>query len=116
MNLWDDKMNLVQRKELERKSYLKDVEFGESIQQLYKNRHFKKVFEEAFFVEECARYARMSGSTTMSEEARKDSLAKAQAAGHIKEWLHSRELMAQRAQANLIALDEEDIDVDGEDY
>lgn len=116
MNLWEDNMNnAVNQLELERKQYQKEIEFGEAIQQLYKNRHFRKVFEETFFVEECARYARMSGSSTIPEEARKDALAKAQSAGHIKEWLHSRELMAHRAKANLLSLDEEEIDYEVED-
>ncbi|UKL14815.1 hypothetical protein C121_82 [Stenotrophomonas phage C121] len=56
---------------------------------LMSNREFKSVILDTFCVTECARYAQISGNQLLSESARADALSIAQAAGHLKTFLHS---------------------------
>lgn len=89
----------------QKESYLKDIALYQAIERLGKNKDFKKVFGEEFFINECARMARMSGSLTLSKEEREDSLNKAQAAGHVMEWLHAKTMIGMRAVKNMEELD-----------
>lgn len=54
---------------------------------LYKNREFKKLILEEFSVNECARYAQASADPALDSDQRKDSLAIAQSAGHLRRFL-----------------------------
>lgn len=54
---------------------------------LEKNRDFKKLILDGFCETECARFARNSGDPSISPENRADSLAMAQAAGHLRRYL-----------------------------
>jgi hypothetical protein len=54
---------------------------------LEKNREFRKLILEEFCVNECARYAQASANPALKEVERADSLALAQAAGHLRRWL-----------------------------
>ncbi|MFP3556418.1 hypothetical protein SB861_37745 [Paraburkholderia sp. SIMBA_049] len=56
-------------------------------QKLAKNAEFRKLILEEFCVHECARYAQGSADPAISAENRADSLAIAQAAGHLRRWL-----------------------------
>lgn len=54
---------------------------------LSNNRDFKKLILEEFCIQECARYAQNSANPALSAEDRADSLAIAQAAGHLRRYL-----------------------------
>ena len=70
------------------------------------NRDFKKLILEYFCVEECARYARQSADPAMDEAARQDSLAMAQAAGHLKRFLSVVIRMGDDCAGHMAELDE----------
>ena len=74
------------------------IERRDAILRLAKNADFRKIFVEAFFVEECARYARESGDPTLPENVRADALAMAQAAGHVKRFLNVQITMGDQAE------------------
>lgn len=63
------------------------VERKELALKLEKNRDFKKLILDGFCETECARFARNSGDPSLSQEDRADSLAMAQAAGHLRRYL-----------------------------
>ena len=77
------------------------VALRDALRRLYKNKDFKAVIEQAFMEKDCARYARMSGLASNTPEVREDALAKCQAAGHLREYLHAVEMLGNRAEANL---------------
>lgn len=70
------------------------------------NRDFKKLILEYFCVEECARYARQSADPAMDEAAQRDSLAMAQAAGHLKRFLSVVIRMGDDCAGHMAELDE----------
>jgi hypothetical protein len=54
---------------------------------LYKNPDFKKLIIDEFCGTECARYAQASADPALGDRERADSLAIAQAAGHLRRFL-----------------------------
>ena len=54
---------------------------------LEKNSDFVKLILDGFCERECARFARNSSDPALTKEQREDSLAMAQAAGHLRRWL-----------------------------
>ena len=48
---------------------------------------FKELILDGFCEKDCARFARNSGDPSIEPENRADSLAMAQAAGHLRRWL-----------------------------
>lgn len=76
-------------------------------QRLAANRDFKKLILEEFCVNECARFAQISGDYNMSADERADSLATAQAAGHLKRFLYAVSQMGAVAEREMSALEAE---------
>ena len=76
------------------------------IVRLGKNPDFRTVILDAFFVEECARYARESGDPALTAEQRADAIAMAQAAGHLKRFLNVQIAMGNAAEQSVVALEE----------
>jgi hypothetical protein len=70
------------------------------------NREFNKLIIEGFLKEDCARYAQLSADPSMSAESRADSLGLAQAAGHLKRYLSVTVQMGNRAEAEILKLEE----------
>lgn len=54
---------------------------------LSENADFKELILNQFCVQECARYAQVSGDPAVSDRDRADSLAMSQAAGHLRRYL-----------------------------
>lgn len=90
----------------ERKSFKAQVEIKEAVLRLYKNKDYALVIDKLFMLEDCARYAKLSGSFTQDDEVRSDSLAKSQAAGHLQEYLNAKIMLGSNAENSLAALDE----------
>lgn len=76
---------------------------------LYENADFKSVILDEFMVQECARYAQVSGDPNVDATGRADALAIAQAAGHLKRYLSVVVQMGNHAE-NEIANVEQAID------
>jgi hypothetical protein len=83
-------------KALEEMVELRDMAF-----KLEKNREFRKLILENFCVTECARYAQASADPMLKAEQRADSLALAQAAGHLRRYLSVIVQMGNRASADI---------------
>lgn len=64
------------------------VERRDAILRLTNNADFKKVIREGFMIEECARYTRESINPMIPKEEQAFSLAMAQAAGYLKQYLN----------------------------
>jgi hypothetical protein len=62
------------------------------------NLDFQKLIIEGFCKDECARYCHMSTEPGMDAQDRADSLAAAQAGGHLKRWINALILMGNRAE------------------
>lgn len=75
--------------------------------QLGNNPIFKKLVLEEFCTQECARYAQASSDPSLSAEARADSLAIAQAAGHIRRWFSVIMNMGNQAEQTLDRMEAE---------
>lgn len=106
--------NIVEKLEREKKAHTETLALRDSLLRLYKNKDFKNVIEYHFMEKACARYARMSGLSTLNADARADSLSKAQAAGHLQEWMHSIEMLAVQAEQSLQKIQAEEADIRAE--
>lgn len=74
---------------------------------LEKNREFRKLILEEFCVNECARYAQNSANPALKADERADSLAIAQAAGHLRRFLSIVVKMGNQAEAEIGSAKEE---------
>lgn len=106
--------SIVEKLEREKKAHTETLALRDSLLRLYKNKDFKNVIEHHFMEKACARYARMSGLSTLNADARADSLSKAQAAGHLQEWMHSIEMLAVQAEQSLQKIQAEEADIRAE--
>ena len=106
--------NIVEKLEREKKAHTEMLALRDSLLRLYKNKDFKNVIEYHFMEKACARYARMSGLSTLNTDARADSLSKAQAAGHLQEWMHSIEMLAIQAEQSLQKIQAEEAEIRAE--
>lgn len=68
---------------------------------LEKNADFKELILDGFCEKECARFARNSGDPGISPENRADSLAMAQAAGHLRRYLSVIVRMGNQAESEI---------------
>lgn len=73
---------------IEKEALNKTIKLREAYLELLKDKNYQLVIEQAFMVDDCARYARLSGLTSNPEAVRLDALSKAQSAGHLAEYLH----------------------------
>ena len=83
------------------------IEHQKMALRLASNCDFKKLILDEFCVKECARYAQMSSDPQLSAEERADSLALAQAAGHLRRWLSVKNRMGNSAQSSIHAIEAE---------
>lgn len=82
------------------------VEFRQRAIRLSKNSDFKKLILEEFCVNEAARYVQNSANPALGEQERADSLAIAQASGHLKRWLSVQVQMGAHAENEIGNLEE----------
>lgn len=68
---------------------------------LYGNPEFKTLILDRFCVQECARYAHSSADPALTVEQRADSLAMAQAAGHLRRFLSITVQMGNHAERQI---------------
>lgn len=82
------------------------IERRETALKLYKNPEFKKLILDEFCGTECARYAQCSADPALGDRERADSLAIAQAAGHLRRFLSVCVAMGNQADRNLPELEQ----------
>ena len=73
---------------------------------LANNPDFKSLVLKEFCVDECARYAQLSGDPARTPTERADSLAIAQSAGHLRRWLQVIGQMGAHAESQISSIDE----------
>ena len=73
---------------------------------LYDNRDFKLLMVDGFMRDEAARYVQASGDPAISLQDRADSLAMAQASGHLKRFLSVTVVMGNQAARDVASLQE----------
>ena len=83
------------------------IEHQKMLHRLLNNRDFKKLILDEFCTKECARYAQLSADPDLTETQRADSIATAQAAGHLRRWIQVKNLMGNSAESSLPALEAE---------
>jgi len=98
-------MTSVSRLEDQLKDTKTLVERRDAILRLSKNADFRTIILDAFFVEECARYARESGDPALTPAQRQDALNIAQAAGHVKRFLNVQIQMGDAAEGSIVDLE-----------
>ena len=96
----------TQNLEHQRDSARKLIERRDLALRLYKNSDFKELILNEFCVQECARYAQASADPALKPEARADSLAIAQAAGHLRRFLSVIVQMGNQAEGQMTDLNE----------
>lgn len=74
---------------------------------LYSNPEFKQLILEEFCVRDCARFAQNSGNVALTAEQRADSLAMAQSAGYLRQYLSQTVQMGNASAAKIDELEEE---------
>lgn len=82
---------------------------------LYNNPDFKKLILGEFCVNECARYAQASADPALNAEQRADSLAIAQAAGHLRRFMSVKVQMGNNAERSMDELDQAIIEAEQEE-
>lgn len=85
-----------QQKNLKQPVLLRDLAV-----RLSKNRDFQKLILEEFCVNEAARYVQNSSNPALDAAGRADSLAIAQASGHLRRWLSVVCQMGDRAEVEI---------------
>lgn len=99
-------MSEVEALEAQREELKKSVEYRDAVARLSKNRDFRKVIHEYYMVEECARYAQLSADPMLAANERADALSMAQAAGHLKRFLHVVSMMGNTAEDTIGRINE----------
>lgn len=96
---------------IEKEELNKTIKLREAYLELIKDKNYQLVIEQAFMVDDCARYARLSGLSSNSEEVRADALSKAQAAGHLAEYLHMLNMKGITAANSLESLNQHEAEL-----
>lgn len=109
--------HVISQLELQLSNAKQQVELRDAAQRLYKNRDFRKVVIECFMRDEAARYVQASGDPALDTQARADSLAIAQASGHLKRFLSVLVQMGNHAADQIPAINAEldTVRAEGED-
>ena len=77
------------------------VDRRDALLRLEKNADYKRLFREEFMLNDCARFAQLSVNPTLTTEQQADALAKAQSAGHLKQYLSVIILQGNTAEATI---------------
>lgn len=89
---------------IEKETLTNAIKLREAYLELLKDKNYQLVIEQAYMVDDCARYARLSGLSSNSAEVRADALSKAQSAGHLAEYLHMVNMKGMTAANSLESL------------
>ena len=82
------------------------VERREMALRLFENADFRKLIWEGFCLHDCAQFVQNSADPALGEKERADALAMAQAAGHLKRFLHIVTQMGAVAQDDISKLND----------
>lgn len=100
-------MTTIAEMKQHRTALIEMAELGDMALRLFSNPDFNKLIMQEFCVKEAARYVQSSCDPALGANERADSLALAQASGHLKRWLSVTTQMANRARADIVNVDEQ---------
>lgn len=100
-------MDAIKRAEAEIEKYQELVARKDQVLKLMSNKDFEEFILKYFCVEECARYVCASVDTNLGEDERRDALAVAQSAAHLKRFLNITLKMGEDAEQAIKATEEE---------
>ena len=100
-------MTTITEMEQHRASLQQVAELGDMALRLFSHPDFNRLIMQEFCVKEAARYAQASCDPALGATERADSLALAQASGHLKRWLSVTTRMAHQAKADIANVDEQ---------
>lgn len=83
----------------------KQIRIGDLAERIAIQPDFKELILQEFCINECARYAQVSGDPTLTDEQRRDAISFAQAAGHLRRWLSIQVQLGRNAAADLGTVD-----------
>lgn len=98
-------MSEIQELEAQKESLKKQVELRDQILKLSENFEFRKVIQDGFLRDDCARNARIGGDPTLTEKQQKDAIAMALAAGHLQRYLSANIQMGNMAEETIAQID-----------
>lgn len=99
-------MSQIQELEAQKVDMQKQVDLRDAILKLSGNHEFRKVINEGFLRDDCARNARIAGDPTLDAKQQQDALNMALAAGHLQRYLSANVQMGNMAADNIIQIDE----------
>jgi tellurite resistance protein len=100
-------MDAIKRAELEVEKYKGLVTRKDQVLKLMSNRDFEDFILKYFCVEECARYVCASVDSNLAEDERRDALAVAQSAAHLKRFLNITLRLGENAEEAIRTTEEE---------
>lgn len=100
-------MDAIKRAEAEIEKYRELVARKDQVLKLMSNKDFEEFILKYFCVEECARYVCASVDANLGEDERRDALAVAQSAAHLKRFLNITLKMGEDAEQAIKATEEE---------
>ena len=95
-------MSQIQELEAQKTDLQKQVDLRDAILRLSGNHDFRKVINEGFLRDDCARNARIAGDPTLDAKQQNDALQMALAAGHLQRYLSANVQMGNMAENNII--------------
>lgn len=100
-------MDDIKRAEMEVEKYREQVARKDQVLRLMSNKDFEDFIIRYFCVEECARYVCASVDFNLGEDERRDALAVAQSAAHLKRFLNITLKLGESAEQAIAATEEE---------
>jgi hypothetical protein len=100
-------MDAIKRIEMEVEKFKELVARKDQVTKLLANKDFEDFILKYFCVEECARYVCASVDANLGEDERRDALAVAQSAAHLKRFLNITMKLGEDAEEAIKAAEEE---------
>lgn len=100
-------MDPIKRAEMEVQKFKELVARKDQVTKLLSNKDFEDFILKYFCVEECARYVCASVDENLGEDERRDALAVAQSAAHLKRFLNIAMKLGEDAEEAIKATEEE---------
>lgn len=80
-------MSQVEQLESQLVETKKLIERREVVLRLSNNADFRRIIDNDYIVQDCARFAQLAGDPALTKEQREDAMEMAKAAGHLKRYL-----------------------------
>lgn len=92
--------------EYQKKKALEEIAFAERVEKLLLNPDFQQVIMKEYCIHAAAGFVASSSDPILTKDQREDSLAMAQAPGHLKRWLQITQTKAETLRERMPEIDE----------